>query len=52
MKKDTKTFVEHILECVELIHEYFGIDLELTWVVVTRDIPDLKEKMLRIREEL
>jgi len=48
MKKDTKTFVEHILECVELIE----IDLELTWVVVTRDIPDLKEKMLRIREEL
>jgi uncharacterized protein with HEPN domain len=35
-----------------LIHEYFGIDLELTWEVVTRDIPDLKKKMLRIREEL
>ena len=52
MKKDTKTFVEHIWECVELIHEYLGIDLELTWGIVTRDIPDLKEKMLRIREEL
>lgn len=35
-----------------LIHEYFGIDLELTWDVVTKDIPDLKKKMLRIREEL
>jgi uncharacterized protein with HEPN domain len=31
---------------------YFGIDLELTWEVVTKDIPDLKEKMLRIREKL
>lgn len=35
-----------------LIREYFGIDLELTWEVVTRDIPDLKKKMLRIRGEM
>ena len=35
-----------------LIHEYFGVDLKLTWEAVTRDIPDLKGKMLRIRGEL
>ncbi|MHA1877871.1 hypothetical protein BXT86_04740 [candidate division WOR-3 bacterium 4484_100] len=35
-----------------LIHEYFGVDLELTWEVVEKDIPDLKKKMLKIREEL
>ena len=35
-----------------LIHEYFGVDLELTWEVVKKDIPDLKKKMLKIREEL
>jgi uncharacterized protein with HEPN domain len=35
-----------------IIHEYFGIDLELTWEVITRDLPDLKKKMLRIRENL
>jgi len=35
-----------------LIHEYFGIDLELTWEVVTTDIPDLKKKMLKIKKNL
>ena len=35
-----------------LIHEYFGVDLDLTWEAVTRDIPDLKKNMLQIKEEL
>lgn len=35
-----------------LIHEYFGIDLELTWEVVTKDIPNLKQEMLKIKRDL
>jgi uncharacterized protein with HEPN domain len=35
-----------------LIHEYFGIDLELTWQVVQKDIPDLKRKNLKIKQDL
>jgi uncharacterized protein with HEPN domain len=35
-----------------LIHDYFGIDLNLTWQVVERDIPDLKTKITKIKEEL
>lgn len=35
-----------------LIHKYFGIDLELTWEVVERDIPALKKQILRINEDL
>ena len=31
-----------------LIHEYFGVDLELTWKVAKEDIYDLKNKMLRV----
>jgi len=35
-----------------LIHDYFGVDLELTWKVAKKDILDLKEKMLKIRDAL
>jgi uncharacterized protein with HEPN domain len=35
-----------------LIHEYFGIDLKLTWKVVIKDIPHLKNVILRIKDEI
>lgn len=35
-----------------LIHDYFGIDLKLTWNVVVFKIPELKKKILRISEEI
>lgn len=30
-----------------LIHEYFGVDLELIWKVVQRDLPQLKQLLER-----
>ena len=35
-----------------LIHEYFGVDLELTWRVVKQNIPKLKIEMLEIKKDL
>jgi len=35
-----------------LIHEYFGVDLELTWKVAKKDILELKRKILKLKEEL
>jgi uncharacterized protein with HEPN domain len=35
-----------------LIHEYFGVDLELTWNVATKDIPRLKKEIIKIKREL
>lgn len=33
-----------------IIHEYFGITLEMVWVVATEDIFDLKAKVEKIIE--
>ena len=32
----------------KLIHEYFGVDLELVWEVVKNDIPQLKKRLEKI----
>lgn len=31
-----------------LVHDYLGIDLELVWTVVTRDVPEFKAKVTGI----
>ncbi len=35
-----------------LIHEYFGIDLEIIWKIVRKDIPKLKKQILEIQNKL
>jgi len=35
-----------------LIHEYFGVDLKLTWKAAKEDILDLKNKMQRVKKDL
>ena len=35
-----------------LVHHYFGIDKEAVWLVVERDIPELKFNILAILKEL
>ena len=35
-----------------LIHEYFGVDLELTWKVAKKDIHNLKSQILKAKETL
>lgn len=36
----------------KLIHRYFGVDIDLTWDIVKDDLPDLKEKIIKILKEL
>ena len=35
-----------------IIHAYFEVDLDIVWNVIKKDIPILKENILRIKEEL
>lgn len=32
----------------KVIHEYFGIDLEIVWQTIKEDLPLLKEKIIKI----
>jgi uncharacterized protein with HEPN domain len=34
-----------------LIHEYFGVDLELTWKTVKENLPDLKQKLFQTKKK-
>ncbi|MBU4274797.1 DUF86 domain-containing protein [Patescibacteria group bacterium] len=36
----------------KLIHEYFGIDIDLIWKVVKNDIPKLKKQILDLLKKL
>jgi uncharacterized protein with HEPN domain len=31
-----------------VIHEYFGLDLEIIWDIVTREVPALREQLQRL----
>ena len=35
-----------------LVHDYLGLDLEITWKVAQVEIPELKTKMLEVRRDL
>lgn len=35
-----------------LIHQYFGVDMELTWRVAKRELPKLKREVSRILQQL
>jgi uncharacterized protein with HEPN domain len=36
----------------KLIHEYFGVDLSIVWVVVTEELPPLRPDIVRLVQGL
>ncbi len=35
-----------------LIHEYFGVDIDIVWIVVIKDLPVLKRQTKKILEKI
>ena len=35
----------------KLIHEYFGVDLEIIWEVIKKDLPSVKPLIMRVIDE-
>ncbi len=35
-----------------MIHAYFNVDLDITWDIIKKDLPDLKKKIERILKEI
>ena len=35
-----------------VVHDYLGIDMEMTWQVAKTEVPQLKKKILKVKEEL
>ena len=35
-----------------LIHQYFGVDLKLTWEVIEEDLPELKKQIISIKNQI
>lgn len=36
----------------KMIHHYFGVDLNIVWDIIKINLPDLKEKVLKIKKGL
>jgi len=36
----------------KMIHHYFGVDLNIVWSIIRKDIPSLKKNIEKIRREL
>jgi uncharacterized protein with HEPN domain len=36
----------------KMIHHYFGVDLNIVWDIIKINLPDLKDKILKIKKEL
>ncbi|HEX8196939.1 MAG TPA: DUF86 domain-containing protein [Pyrinomonadaceae bacterium] len=35
-----------------IIHAYFEVDLEIVWMAATKDVPELKNEMLKVLPEI
>ena len=39
------------IDAIVIVHEYFGIDQEIVWGVIERNLPDLKLRVLKALDQ-
>lgn len=35
----------------KIIHHYFGLDVEIIWLIIEKDLPELKLKLIKLLED-
>ena len=50
--RDPSLYLTHVLESIELARVYVeGVDIELVWTVVHRDLPELAQEVRGLLEQ-
>lgn len=34
-----------------IIHKYFGVDLEIIWYIIKKDLPKLKKQIIKVKQD-
>ncbi|NYB26489.1 MAG: DUF86 domain-containing protein [Methanobacteriaceae archaeon] len=50
MKRDISIYMARMRD--KIIHSYFGVDLEIVWLTITEDVPEIKPLIERVYEEI
>ena len=45
MTKDPRVYVAQIVERIDRVHQYEGVDLPRMWLIIQRDLPLLRHTM-------
>ncbi len=50
--KGDEVYLKHILDAIEKIETYMGVDLDAVWGITQKDLPNLKKHVQVILDDL
>ena len=48
-KRDPNLLIEDIIESAEIVHHYFGIDYSIVWKIKETYLPELLNKLKKLK---